>query len=343
MPDSSADVEGLVDVAAEATLDGVAPAPDALPDAPTPDAASDSLGDAYVADAPLPPYDGPTGVPDPSFGTSGATITPSPIDGGSFGQVNALALDPDAGTIVLTGTALLADQLTWETAVARFTSTGTPDSTFATNGLLLTNYGLSTQPVGAGLAVQPDHKLLVAGFGYASLTTNGFYVARLGTTGTLDITFAGSGLLSSSPTSSSFDGAYPLLLDGTGFYVGGWEGSRNASDFALWRYDLAAAPMGSFGSGGKVTTSIAASKEAHGTAMARQSSRKVLLAGQVFDSGASTYDAAIARYTTGGLLDTTFGTSGLALTGQSGDAAIGGIVVQPDDRIVAVGYSTPGT
>jgi uncharacterized delta-60 repeat protein len=324
-----------------------ASSPDATPDVAMD--ASDASDDASPSDdspgESAPPYDGPTGTPDPTFGESGtgSTITPSPIDGGSFGQVSALALDPDAGTIALTGTALLADQVSWETAVARYTPTGTPDTTFASTGLLLTNYGLSTQPVGAGLAIQPDHKLLVSGFGYASLTVSGFYVARLGTTGALDITFASSGLLHASPPSGSFDQAYPLLLDSSGLYVGGWEGTGTTSDFALWRYSLSATPVSTFGTAGKVTTLLAASKEAHATAMARQSTQKILLAGHIYDSSASSYDAAIARYTTAGVLDTTFGTSGIALTGQSGTAAVTSIAVQPDDRIVAAGYTSPGT
>ena len=48
------------------------------------------------------------------------------------------------------------------------------------------------------------------------------------------------------------------------------------------------------------------------------------------------------RYTAAGVLDTTFATSGIALSGQPNDAAADAIAVQPDDRVVVAGYTTPG-
>jgi len=52
-----------------------------------------------------------------------------------------------------------------------------------------------------------------------------------------------------------------------------------------------------------VTTAIDGTHAAHATAMARQSSGKVLLAGGVMDPASYAYDAAVARYTAAGVLD----------------------------------------
>ncbi|MGH7439146.1 MAG: delta-60 repeat domain-containing protein [Polyangiaceae bacterium] len=42
------------------------------------------------------------------------------------------------------------------------------------------------------------------------------------------------------------------------------------------------------------------------------------------------------------MFDGTFGTSGIALTGPSGTAAVNAVAVLPDHRIVAAGYTSPG-
>ncbi len=347
---SPPDDSSTSDAASEADLDaGTGPdaSTDSLPDTPTDDSPPDASPDAPDATSPADaapdaPYDGPLGTPDPTFGTSGSTITLFPEDGGSFNQVNALDLDPEAGTVTVAASAVLADQLTWETGLARFTSAGAPDTTFASTGVLATNFGLSTQPVAGGLAIQPDHRMLVSGMGYASATTNGFFVTRLTTAGALDTTFAASGVLSTSPPSGSYDGAFPILLDATGFVVAGWEATGTASDFSLWRFGLGAAPVTGFGTGGQVKTTVVASKGAHATSLARQSTQKILAAGNVLDPASLTYDAAVVRYTAAGVLDTTFAASGIALSGQPNDAAADAIAVQPDDRVVVAGYTTPG-
>jgi uncharacterized delta-60 repeat protein len=53
-------------------------------------------------------------------------------------------------------------------------------------------------------------------------------------------------------------------------------------------------------------------------------------------------DFALARYTTDGQLDATFGTGGLVVTSFSGDSAsISALAIQSDGKIVAVGRDTP--
>jgi uncharacterized delta-60 repeat protein len=332
-PEASVKTSSADSAPLEAAADAMGSELDASPDVPVPDAEPDT------PDARPTPYDGPTGTPDPSFGTSGVVTTADPDDGGSFNAASALAIDTN-GTLVVAGSAVLADQVTWETAVARYHSDGTPDTSVASGGVLLTSFGLSTQPVAGGLAIQPDHGMLVSGYGLSSATVNGFYVARLDVTGALDTTFAANGLLTTSPPAGSYDGAYGLLLDSTGFLVAGWEGAGSASNFALWRFGLSAAPDSTFGTGGKVTTILGASMVAHATQLARQSTQKIVVAGSLFDPTATTYDAAVVRYTAAGALDTTFGTGGVALSGQTGDASATAIAIQPDDRILVAGYTT---
>ena len=48
-------------------------------------------------------------------------------------------------------------------------------------------------------------------------------------------------------------------------------------------------------------------------------------------------DFVLVRYNQDGTLDTSFGTGGEVITDLGGDAVLGGIVVQPDGKILAVG------
>src|SRR5206468_4572273 len=67
----------------------------------------------------------------------------------------------------------------------------------------------------------------------------------------------------------------------------------------------------SFGTGGKVTTAIGSDNDqAYGVAI--QSDGKIVAAGYSFNG--SNNDFALARYTTAGALDTTFGTGGKVTT-----------------------------
>jgi uncharacterized delta-60 repeat protein len=92
----------------------------------------------------------------------------------------------------------------------------------------------------------------------------------------------------------------------------------------------------SFGSGGFVTTSITQGGVA-GPGLVLSNGN--LLVGGATSNGHDE-DFALARYTPGGALDPTFGTSGKVATNIQGDDLMHGIAVQSDGKIVAVGQSS---
>ncbi|MFJ7070537.1 calcium-binding protein [Streptomyces sp. NPDC101115] len=100
------------------------------------------------------------GSPDAGFGTAGRTSVAFPGDGGS---ANAMALQTD-GKIVVAG---LADDPNSAEAndfgVARFTANGTPDTGFAGDGFAVTGFGDFDEA--RGVLVQPDGKIVAAGYG----------------------------------------------------------------------------------------------------------------------------------------------------------------------------------
>jgi uncharacterized delta-60 repeat protein len=101
------------------------------------------------------------GVTDASFGTNGGTVTTIP----QFPTVatSGLALEPN-GEIVTLGTANQPGLPVF--ALARYTPTGQLDTTFGTNGIVVTSFGGSLQipSVSAnGLTIQPDGKIIAVG------------------------------------------------------------------------------------------------------------------------------------------------------------------------------------
>jgi uncharacterized delta-60 repeat protein len=93
----------------------------------------------------------------------------------------------------------------------------------------------------------------------------------------------------------------------------------------------------SFGTGGKLTTSIGTkSDEANCTAL--QADGKIVVAGTTWDQRRG--ELAVARYQPDGTLDTTFNGTGKVTTavGNDGDK-INGIAIQPDGKIVVGGTS----
>lgn len=99
----------------------------------------------------------------------------------------------------------------------------------------------------------------------------------------------------------------------------------------------------SFGTGGKVVTSInAGSDKAYSVAL--QTDQKIVVAG-VTDNPATGKDFVCVRYNTDGSLDNTFGTNGIVTTDLqlgSDDVAYS-LAIQPDGKIVLGGYSDDGS
>jgi uncharacterized delta-60 repeat protein len=96
-----------------------------------------------------------------------------------------------------------------------------------------------------------------------------------------------------------------------------------------------------FGGGGTVSTSLGGMQAAYGLAV--QNDGRIVAAGYANLNG--NYDFALARYTSRGTLDPTFGASGVVLTdiGGSGSYDVGrGMALQPDGKIVVAGQSSAG-
>jgi uncharacterized delta-60 repeat protein len=83
-------------------------------------------------------------------------------------------------------------------------------------------------------------------------------------------------------------------------------------DFCVMRFNADGSFDNTFGTGGKVTTPIGSGND-EGTNLALQSDGKIIVTGSSFNAAGNT-DYVVARYTTAGVLDSTFGTNGFVTT-----------------------------
>jgi uncharacterized delta-60 repeat protein len=137
----------------------------------------------------------PNGTLDASFANAGVYTNQLSTASGSsiFSEVYAVALQPN-GEIVATGYENYSGEAS-EMVLARLTTNGTPDPSFASGGVLITQPGAGATPTSTAftVAIQPDGKLLFGGEGTDASGDEQLVVERLNTDGTPDTSFGTGG------------------------------------------------------------------------------------------------------------------------------------------------------
>jgi uncharacterized delta-60 repeat protein len=165
-------------------------------------------------------------------------------------------------------------------------------------------------------------------------------VTVYGPPGSVDTSFAGGKVVMS--IGASDDYAYGLAVQPDGKILVAGRVSDGLGDFALVRLERDGTPDTTFGTGGKVTTSIGAGSEtAH--AIAVQPDGKIVLAG-TSASPTTGQDFALVRYLSDGKLDESFGDKGKVTTSFTEDTDIAhAILIEPDGRIIVGGEANNGS
>ncbi|MCC7069653.1 MAG: hypothetical protein IT523_14560 [Burkholderiales bacterium] len=274
------------------------------------------------------------GALDTSFGSGGKIISPI---GSGHDYARAIALQPDGKVVVAGHCGYLPTS--YDFCLARYLANGTPDTSFGSNGTVISPIG-SSEDSGKAIALQPDGKIVVAGTCVGDSNYD-FCLARYQTDGTLDTSFNSTGKVIS-PIGSSIDDANAIALqpDGKIVVVGACV-NGSTYDFCLARYQSNGALDAAFGSNGKVISPIGLSND-YGQALALQPDGKIVVAG--YCDGVSNNDFCLARYQANGTLDTSFGSSGTVISpiGSSYDWAYA-IALQPDGKIVVAGECWNGS
>jgi uncharacterized delta-60 repeat protein len=265
-----------------------------------------------------------TGDLDPTFGNAGTVITP--FDGGG-GAVDVV-IQKD-GKIVAVGGA------NSDFALARYNSDGSLDPTFGTEGKVTTDFFGGLDHAFAAL-LQEDGRVIAIGTAF-KVDHYVFALARYNVDGSLDSTFGSGGKIGA----ELFDGrdaeqAYDAALqkDGKVIVVGN-SLSNGSGGLTLARFNIDGTIDTSFGSNGKVTTTLAS----HSYAVALQQDGRIVVGGFFFRI-APTIDFSVARFNSDGSLDTSFGSGGIVATDFYGrDDFLYDLAVQEDGKIVGAGIA----
>jgi uncharacterized delta-60 repeat protein len=289
------------------------------------------------------------GTIDNTFGESGiVTNAVSSINN----KVNSIGLQAD-GKIILAGYSATFNESGTndgkDFTISRFNGNGTPDYSYSANNLK-TAFSSNGEDIAKCLIIQPDGKLVVAGSAPTSISgSTDFFVARFNSNGTPDNSFNdnGSSLGTGGYYTEDFGQCAALQADGK-IVVAGYLVNGSHDDFEIMRFnadgtqDLLFNPEGLVsGLPGVTTTDFGHGfNEANGVAI--QSDQKIVVAG--YASNGTNKDFALARYTSDGTLDESFGTGGKVLTpiGTVEDIAKS-VAIQPDGKILAAGYTNEGS
>jgi uncharacterized delta-60 repeat protein len=208
---------------------------------------------------------------------------------------------------------------------------GDLDPTFSGDGKVLTDIAGGDDGASA-VVVQPDGKIVTAGFASQPAGGRTFVVVRYDSAGLLDPSFDDDGIVTTSfGGGSAAARALAIEPDGDIVVAGTSSQPETGWDFALARYEPDGSLDASFGDNGRVTTDF--DDVANGiNALAVQPNGKLVVAGE------SRGDFALARYDTDGSLDTSFSGDGVVTTDFAGmDDAAYAVALQGDGRIVAAG------
>jgi uncharacterized delta-60 repeat protein len=194
------------------------------------------------------------------------------------------------------------------------------------------------------IALQQDGKIILAGRAQVSFDSFAydFGLARYNTDGSLDQTFGSGGKVTTDILSASADEANAVVLQSDGKILAAGSARASSSsvipDFALVRYNDRGRLDSGFGSAGRVTTDFFGSFD-QATAIALQSDGKIVLAGVANpDFTLANSDFALARYSSDGNLDSTFGSGGKVTTNFLGAAdEANALAVEPNGKLVAAG------
>ena len=168
--------------------------------------------------------------------------------------------------------------------IIRLDTLGNIDSTFGTNGMVVTDFGRPDEWANA-LTIQPDGKIILCGYSGSPYQVA---LARYLDNGTLDVSFNGTGKVLTSVSNHDAGNAIALQADGKLVVAGeAWLGPNH--EFSIVRYNSDGSPDTTFGSNGTVTTDFGTNGDkARGVAIQAD--------GKIVAAGGTSVDFAIARY-----------------------------------------------
>jgi uncharacterized delta-60 repeat protein len=281
---------------------------------------------------------------DTSFGSGGFTATTAiPFTPGDSSDAREIAIALQSNGAILVATS-------YSNLMARFTGSGQLDTSFGSGGIInLSNTGPSVTAGPTQIAVEKNGRILVASGSLApSPLVQAGTISRYDANGSIDTTFGASG------TAASVASASALVLQSNGkiVVVGSLTSRVNTppavSDvgFGVIVYNSNGMIEKTFGSGGVAVADFGTNAPLSGAFAVAIQSNGDLVAGGAAAKGAvnASFNSAfgLARFTSAGVLDSSFGTGGLVTTtlvsgGSNVYSYVDGLAIQSDGKIVAAG------
>ncbi|CAB5166114.1 hypothetical protein D3OALGB2SA_5770 [Olavius algarvensis associated proteobacterium Delta 3] len=272
---------------------------------------------------------------DATFGTGGVSTVS--ISSGTSDAARTVAIQGD-GKIVAAGIAGRGSSNA-DFGRARWNTSGNLDPTFGSGGKLRLPFS-NVEDGAEGVAIQPDGKIVVAGFRAKGTVNAEFALARLDTDGSLDTSFGSDGRVDTA-FSNLNDAAFGVVLqpDGKIVAAGLSETTPTSNIFHF--------PVATYDRNGILRFEVSSpnlSNNDRGQAVAVQSDGKILVAG-ITGEGSGNSDFMLARYNANGSADTTFGGGdGMVATDfDTRDDRAYAVAIQEDGKIVVAGNALDNT
>ena len=223
---------------------------------------------------------------DTSFDSDGQVTTAM---GPGNDAIRSIVIQND-GKILAVGNA--SNGTNFDFAIARYNANGSLDTSFDTDGKLLTPIGSGTD-YAMSVAIQSDGKIVAAGYSYNG-ADNDFALARYSSNGSLDTTFNTTGKITT-PIGSANNSGFSMAIQSDGkIVVAGFSYNGSNDDFALARYNSDGSLDTSFDSDGKYTAEFGSGNDV-ANVVAVQSDGKIVTAGYSYNG--INLDFAMLRFT----------------------------------------------
>ena len=240
------------------------------------------------------------------------------------------------GKIIIAGYSYVGSH--WSLALARYNTDGSLDTSFNGNGKVTTAIGV-TDTYGYSVSIQADGKILLAGDNYNG-STDSFALARYNTDGSLDTSFNGNGIVTTTiGTNGGWANSVTTQTDGKILLAG--NSLDNNYAIVLARFNSDGTLDASFNGNGVVKTAIGTSDN-FGCSVNLQADGKMLVVG--YSNNGSKYGFALACYNGDGSLDTSFNATGEIITTiGTADAYAYASTLQSDGKILVAGETYNGS
>ena len=265
---------------------------------------------------------------DESFGSTGFVVTEI---SNQKEVCEGVEIQPD-GKIVIVGTT--QHNPSYDILLIRYDEDGQLDPYFGIGGIVITD--ISSGPdVGKSLAIQSDGKLIVAGFTYRE---NDFFMSllRYDSNGNLDSTFGKGGLAGTDVNTNVGKLDLVLQKDGKIILVGA-SNVETTHHFTVLRFNNNGTLDQTFGDHGVTKTVIGDFSGAESVALDSQGN--IVVAGTT-ELGKETF--VVAMYNQNGLLESSFGSSGITTVsfGENSIDHAHSVIIDNNGNIIVAGEVT---